>query len=190
MLAPPGAYSVKLTVGGQEFSQPLTIKKDPNTDGSEADIRTQTAMLRDIQKDLETAGGMVNTIEVVRNQLEQLARLTAGGRDAAAVKQASDALDKKLVDIEDKLIQRKLTGQGQDSTRWPAMLISKVNYLAGGVAEGDEPPTVQARDVHADFKKQIAALQQELSGVLEKDLTEFNRTLRDRGIQNVIARTP
>ena len=44
----------------------------------------------------------------------------------------------------------------------------------------------QAKEVHQDFKKQIAALQQQLSGVLEKDLTEFNRMLRDRGIQNVI----
>jgi hypothetical protein len=29
-----------------------------------------------------------------------------------------------------------------------------------------------------------------LSGVLEKDLTEFNRMLHDRGIQNVVGRLP
>lgn len=42
---------------------------------------------------------------------------------------------------------------------------------------------VQAKDVHADDKKEIAALQQELDGVLEKDLGNFNRMLRDRGIK-------
>jgi len=39
-------------------------------------------------------------------------------------------LDKKLIDVEENLIQRKLTGQGQDTVRWPPKLISKLNYLA------------------------------------------------------------
>ena len=190
MLAPPGTYTVKLIAGGQELTQPLTVRKDPNASGTEADIQTQTATLRDLQKDLETVADMVNTIEVMRGQLINLIRLTQSGRDAAAVKQAADAFEKKLLDIEDKLIQRRYTGQGQDTTRWPAMLVSKITYLGNGIAGSDETPTAQAKEVHQDFKKQIAALQQQLSGVLEKDLTEFNRTLRDRGIQNVIARVP
>jgi photosystem II stability/assembly factor-like uncharacterized protein len=190
VLAPPATYTVKLIAGGQELTQPLTVRKDPNSGGSDADIQTLTATLRDLQKDLETVADMVNTIEVVRSQLINLIRLTQGGRDGAAVKQAADAFEKKLLDIEDKLIQRRYTGQGQDTTRWPSMLVSKITYLGNGMAGSDEAPTAQAREVHQDFKKQIAALQQQLSGVLEKDLTEFNRMLRDRGIQNVIGRVP
>jgi hypothetical protein len=190
VLAPPATYTVKLIAGGQELTQPLTVRKDPNSGGSDADIQTLTATLRDLQKDLETVADMVNTIEVVRSQLINLIRLTHGGRDGAAVKQAADAFEKKLLDIEDKLIQRRYTGQGQDTTRWPSMLVSKITYLGNGMAGSDEAPTAQAREVHQDFKKQIAALQQQLSGVLEKDLTEFNRMLRDRGIQNVIGRVP
>jgi len=143
-------------------------------------------MLRDLQKDFEAAGEIVNTIEVVRSQLANLIRLTASGRDAAWVTQEAGTVEKALLDIEDKLIQRRLTGQGQDSTRWPSMLLSKISYLNGSVTDSDDAPTTQAKEVHADFKKQIAVLQQQLSGVLEKDLTNFNRMLRDRGIQNVI----
>ena len=186
VLAPPGTYTVKVLAGGQESTQPLIVRKDPNAGGSDADIQAQTAMLRDLRKDFETACGMVNTIEVVRGQLANLIRLTASERDAAWVKQAAGELEKQLLDVEDKLIQRRLTGQGQDSTRWPSMLLSKISYLNGSVTDSDDAPTTQAKDVHADFKKQIAALQQQLSGVLEKDLTNFNRMLRDRGIQNVI----
>ena len=190
VLALPGTYTIKLSVGGQTLSQPLTIRKDPASAGTEADIRAQATMLRDIQSDLEGAGAMVNTIESIRSQLTNLTRMTQESRDAAAVKQAVDALEKKLLEIEDKLIQRLFTGQGQDTTRWPVMLVGKIEYLAGNVAESDEPPTSQAKEVHADYKKQIASLQQQLSGVLEKDLTDFNRMLRDRGIQNVIGKLP
>ena len=172
------------------MSQPLTVRKDPASAGTEADIWTQATMLRDIQSDLEAAGAMVNTIENIRSQLTNLTRMTQESREAAAVKQGADALERKLLEIEDKLIQRLFTGQGQDTTRWPVMLVGKIEYLAGNVAESDEPPTSQAKEVHADYKKQIASLQQQLSGVLEKDLTDFNRMLRDRGIQNVIGKLP
>ena len=37
-LAPPGEYTVRLTVGDQEFTQPLVVLKDPNSTGTEADI--------------------------------------------------------------------------------------------------------------------------------------------------------
>jgi photosystem II stability/assembly factor-like uncharacterized protein len=186
LLVPPGTYTVKLSAVGQNLSQPLTVRKDPNAGGSDAALRAQIDLTRDLQKDLDSAAAMVNTVELIRSQLANLERVTAEGRDAAAVKQAADALEEKLLHVEDRLIQRRFTGQGQDTTRWPAQLVAKITYLAGGMGDSDEAPTSQARDVQADYKKEISALQQELDGVLEKDLTNFNRMLRDRGIQNVI----
>ena len=67
-----------------------------------------------------------------------------------------------------------------------AQLVSKITYLAGAIDGADEAPTTQSKDVQAGYKKEISALQQELSGVLEKDLTNFNRMLRERNVQNVI----
>jgi hypothetical protein len=43
ILQPPGTYSVTLSVGGQEYTQSLTVLKDPNSEGSEANIHTQLA---------------------------------------------------------------------------------------------------------------------------------------------------
>ena len=40
---PPGNYTVKLSAGGTELSQPLMVKKDPNSSGSESDIQAQFA---------------------------------------------------------------------------------------------------------------------------------------------------
>jgi hypothetical protein len=186
VLVAPGTYTVKLVAGGQQLTQPLTVRADPNAGGSETMIKAQTDALRDLQKDLDSVADMVNTVELVRSQLASLERVTAGGRDAEAVKQAAGALEEKLLHVEDQLIQRKFTGQGQDTTRWPAQLVSKLTYLAGSIDGSDDPPTTQAKAVQTDYKKQISSLQAELDGVLEKELTNFNRMLRDRGIQNVV----
>ncbi len=183
VLVPPGAYTVKLSVDGQEFSQPLTVLKDPNAGGADADIQKQTAMLLDLRKDLESAADMVNQIELIRGQLDSLRQLV---RDAS-VKAAADDLDKKLIDVEDNLIQRRLTGQGQDTVRWPPKLISKISYLASGVSGGDFPPNTQQQEVHAMFKTQLADLRKRLDGVVGTDLSNFNRMLREKNIGNVIA---
>ncbi|HEY2907294.1 MAG TPA: hypothetical protein VGJ29_15435 [Vicinamibacterales bacterium] len=45
-------------------------------------------------------------------------------------------------------------GQGQNTTRWPAELVSKLTYLAGSVDGSGEPPPPQARAVQTDYKKQ------------------------------------
>jgi photosystem II stability/assembly factor-like uncharacterized protein len=227
VLLPPGTYTVKLSGAGPELSQPLIVRKDPNSEGTEADINAQLAMLFDLRKDLESAADMVNQIEVVRSQLATITSLlalseppaAAGGpspqasvgvspapgayatgsgqkpdrqeglsSDYAAIKQAAADLDKKLIDVEDNLIQRRLTGQGQDTVRWPPKLISKINYLASGLSGADFPPTAQHREVKIMFEEQLAAHRRRLDEILNKDLDAFNKLLRDRGIQNIISR--
>ncbi|MGZ8844304.1 MAG: WD40/YVTN/BNR-like repeat-containing protein, partial [Pyrinomonadaceae bacterium] len=183
VLVPPGSYTVKLSVDGQELSQPLTVLKDPNAGGADADIQKQTAMLFDLRKDLESAADMINQIELIRSQLDNLRQLV---RDTS-VKAAADDLDKKLTDIEDNLIQRRLTGQGQDTVRWPPKLISKLNYLGGNISGGDFAPNTQQQEVHAMFKTQLADLRKRLDAVVSTDLSNFNRMLREKNIGNVIA---
>jgi photosystem II stability/assembly factor-like uncharacterized protein len=180
ILMPPGTYTVKLSVAGQEFSQPLIVKKDPNSGGTEADIITQHTMMLELRADLESGSQMVNQIEFIRSQLEKV----------TAAKSATDALDKKLIDIEEELIQRRLTGQGQDAVRWPPKLLTKISYLAGGLASGDFGPTKQQLAVQTMFKQQLTGLRQRLDVVLSQDLTTFNKLLADSNIKTVIRPTP
>lgn len=202
VLMPPGTYTVKLSVAGTEAtpaSQQLVVRKDPHSEGTEADINAQLAMLFDLRKDLETAADMVNQIELIRSQLASLNALldpgTAGvspasspnAVDYAAIKKAADDLDKKLIDVEDNLIQRRLTGQGQDTVRWPPKLISKLNYLASGIGGADFPPTSQHGEVKALLEAELRTRHRRLDEILDKDLSAFNKLLRDRGIQNIVS---
>ena len=182
ILLPPGTYTVKLSAAGLELSQPLMVKKDPNSGGTEADINSQTTMMLELKNDIESGSQMINQIELIRSQLMQLT--------ATPVKSAADALDQKLTEIEEGLIQRRLTGQGQDAVRWPPKLLTKLNYLASGLASGDFAPTKQQREVHALLKQQLAGLRQRFDDVLSKDLTAFNKLLVDSNIKTVIKSAP
>jgi photosystem II stability/assembly factor-like uncharacterized protein len=189
LLFPPGNYTVKLSAEGQELSQPLVVKKDPHSRGAEADIQAQYAMLTDLRKDLESAADMVNRIEIVRSQLGTMQSLLTGA-ESAAVRSAADSFDKKLSEVEDNLIQRKLTGTGQDGVRWPVRLISKINYLANGLSSSDFGPTTQQREVHALFKEQLTTQRKRLDELMSKDLRAFNELLKEKGVQNIILTAP
>jgi photosystem II stability/assembly factor-like uncharacterized protein len=69
-IAVPGVYSVRLTVDGQTFTQPLTILSDPHAPGSAADIELSVKTLLEIRDDINQVSDLVNQIEWLRKQLE------------------------------------------------------------------------------------------------------------------------
>jgi len=185
ILAPPGPYTVKLSAGGRELTQPLAVRKDPNSGGSEAEIDAQMRLLFDLRKDLNDAADSVNKVELVRSQIEGLARIV----DDAAIKKAGEDLNQKLTDAEMILVDLRLTG-GQDGVRYGAKLISKINYLANGLAGGDFKPTGQQVEVRKILEEQLRSALSQIEGLLGKDLAGFNDMLRKRNIPNIIAKGP
>ena len=66
----PGQYSVRLTVGGQSFTQALTVLPDPRISTSAADIASSVKTQLRIRDDITRASDTVNQIEWLRKQLE------------------------------------------------------------------------------------------------------------------------
>ena len=96
----------------------------------------------------------------------------------------------KLTSLEEKILQLKLTGKGQDSTRWPPMLAAKIAYLAEETGSSDFSPTTQQVAVGEELKKQGHQFQQEYQQILAKDVTPFNAMLREKNIPNIIVKMP
>ncbi|MGE3614514.1 MAG: sialidase [Gemmatimonadales bacterium] len=182
ILLPPGRYTVKLAVDGSEQTAPLEVRKDPNSAGTEADIAAQMTVLEDLYGQLNTAAGMVARIESGRVQLDALrSRVT----DAEAGR-AIDTLRQRLIDLERNLVELRATGRGQDGVRFGARLISKLSYLANGLASGDYRPTDQQLEVREILKGELASHGAALDRLLDQDLGALNQLLRTRNVPNVI----
>jgi hypothetical protein len=72
MAAPPGTYTLKLTVDGKDYSQPLKVIKDPHSNGSEGDIQVQTKLVTSLEGVMDKMVDAVNEIESLRSQLLDL----------------------------------------------------------------------------------------------------------------------
>jgi len=71
-MAAPGKYSVRLTVAGQTFTQPLTILPDPRISASQADIESSVKTQLRIRDDITRTSDTINQIEWLRKQIEVL----------------------------------------------------------------------------------------------------------------------
>jgi len=185
LLAPPGRYTVRLRVGGQEFTQPLELRKDPNTPGTEQDITAQMALAGELTRTLDSVVEMTNTIESVRLQL---ATLKALAKEDTAVVRATDSLEKKFVGVEEQLTQVRITGRGQDLIRYPAKTGEKLVYLLGDISSTDNAPTASQREVGGVLRQRARAARDELDRIIQTDLDQFNRLLREKGLGGIFAR--
>jgi hypothetical protein len=178
ILMPPGEYTVNLTVGGQELTQPLTVLKDPRTAGTEADIRRQVDFLKAIRSDVVMAGESVERVEALRVQLQTLARFTTDQE----VKEAAEALEEALTDLQMNVVDLRLTGQGQDAIRFEAKLLQKLSYLTGGVSVADFPPTDQDLEVQQILHDRLGEHLRAVDALITSDLAELNGLLRSKGM--------
>src|SRR5712692_8207786 len=190
LLAPPGTYTVTLALGEEKSSQKLKVLKDPHSGGTESDIQTQTQFLASLRDEMNTIAAGVNQIESIRAQLANLEKELGTDDTGKAIRKAADELADKLTSIESKVLQLKQTGRGQDATRWPPMLASKIGYLAEEAGSSDFPPTTQQVAVGEELKKQGDQFQQEYQQILAKDVTPFNAMLREKNIPNIIVKIP
>jgi len=186
----PGMYTVKLTVGGQEFIQELEVLKDPRSDGTVADIQEMVALQLEVREDITTISGLINNIEWMKKQLNDF-RENAGRMDGAvAILAEAEGLYGTLQALEDKLLQPIAVEGDSKSFRFPNMLYSKMSVLGGDLAESvDFAPNQQQREVHQLLKGQMLEYQSELRTLVAGDVAAFNRMLRN-GNHGVIIAPP
>ncbi len=183
ILAPPGRYTVKLTAGGVTETQPLVVRKDPNSGGTESDIAAQTRVLTALRHDLEQAADAVHRIEAVRVQLDTLTRV-----NDATVQKAAQSLQQQMTDLEMNLVELRMTGEGQDGVRFGARLVSKLGYLANGIGASDHRPTDQHGEVQQVLERELRGHLAALDALMAKELVAFNALLNERKMTPVVVK--
>jgi photosystem II stability/assembly factor-like uncharacterized protein len=187
----PGTYTVTLSAAGEKQTQKLTVLKDPHTTGSEADIQAQLRVQTALWDEANSLATIVNQIESLRAQLAAFNKELGHDDASKPVRKSADDLAERLVAVEGKLLQLKLTGRGQDDCRWAPELLQKIDYLFFQLdSTADFPPTTQQAAVEELLKTDGDAAQQEFQQVVATDVAAFNAMLRERGIPNIIAKAP
>jgi photosystem II stability/assembly factor-like uncharacterized protein len=86
ILAPPGTYTIELTVNGRSFTQKVTLTNDTRSPATAADVRAQYALLRKINDGAKTAFDAYQQVEAMRAALKARAPADSTSEAAKAIK--------------------------------------------------------------------------------------------------------
>jgi photosystem II stability/assembly factor-like uncharacterized protein len=193
-LAQPGSYTVIVRVGDRKDSGTVTVLKDPNTAGSDADVRQQVALALEIRDDLTRTADLINRIEWVKQQLAELRTLL---RDRSTVKDsavardimgAAQALEQGALAVEGELYDVNLTGAREDAFRAPMKLYGRFSALLSDVAENgaDFAPTTQQRAVHDLLHGRLEDTARKFDAWLAGDVAAFRAKVRAADLPDVV----
>ena len=181
LMASPGVYSVTLKAGDAEQSQTFELIKDPNSAGSLADIAAQKALLDRIRADFEEISLAVNEAETLRRQLRDMLSVMPETAPEEVL-EALQALDETLTGVENRMLQLKHSGKGQDVIRLPGMLMEKLSYLASTIAIADFEPADQYVEVFDKLHADWAEVKQAWEAVKARDVASVRAMMQENNV--------
>src|SRR5207247_1336855 len=170
----------RIRINGEIFTRSLEVLKDPSITASAADLTESTGMQIRIRDAMTAAADIVNSIEVMRKQIEDDLKANAGKLEA---ERALRDIDRKLLEVELRLVSRT---EMHSDDKWYVesykvyqnliWLNGVVNSGAGDVAGGaDERPTDAAVGVLDGLNKELNAATGEYRMAIDRDVPAFNR---------------
>jgi photosystem II stability/assembly factor-like uncharacterized protein len=181
----PGAYTVKLTIAGQSYSQPLTVKMDPRIKVPAGDLQKQfdaaTAVSRR-QSEISEAHRNVQQL------LSQARQLRSQAQNNAAIVSALDALILKVEDIAGTPPPRYGAVPSKPPKEQPDLssLGIKFAQIFSAINNGDAAPTVDAMQAFGAAQTELESVIAKWTSVSTRDLPAINTQLKQAGLAPIV----
>ncbi len=183
----PGNYTMKLTVDGKAYTQPLVIKMDPRITTSLADLRKQFEMESGSVEGMNQSYEALPQVRSLRAQLKELAAKAGKSKLADAI----SALDKKAAELEGAA-QSAFYGLPPRGKQ-PENFSTLNQHFAGMLAvadSADAAPTTQAASVFNELRAALASLISRWKEVKEQDIPALNKELKKAKLSEVDTSKP
>jgi len=183
----------------------LEVRRDPNSEGTDADIVAQVTLALRIRDALSETVALIDESEWSRRGFEQLRSMLrekikdakefgpSPGRDpkladAEAFLKDIDAVEKRVIAIESKLYDITLTGAREDAFRTPNQLYEKLASVGSDVAasSADFRPTDQQGAVYGMLRTQLDTLKGQFGQLVANELATFSAKAAKLGLPTTI----
>jgi photosystem II stability/assembly factor-like uncharacterized protein len=176
----PGTYQVRLTVDGRALTQPITIRKHPMREISDADLKEQFDLAIQIRDKVSEANNAVIQIRGIKTAVAD--RLTKSNDPEFKV--IATRLTANLSAVEESIYQVK-NQSGQDPLNFPIKVNNRLASLLRVVNFGDGKPIGNAPVIFKDLVAELKVETDKLQQVLQRDLTAFNTVAKQKGLGEI-----
>ncbi len=180
--APPGLYTLKLTVDGKTAEGAVEVRLDPRVKLAAPDLAAQHEMSMRLRDDITQLSKTVITLRRVRKQLELLEEVLDQEKKGSALVKLAKAIQGRLDALEEKLHNPKAeVNYDILAMKGGARLYSQLASLYEIVKDGDGPVTQGMREVYEDQRREWQALAKEWQEV-GAEVQRFNAAMKAAGV--------
>jgi hypothetical protein len=178
----PGRYTVRLTVGGKSFTQPLLVKMDPRSKASLADLTRQFEMEAGCVKGMNETFAALAQGRSCRAQLEDREAKAGKGKLAVAIA----ALGKRAAEFQGTTRETffGLPPMGKEPENL-STLHQHFARLLGVVDDADGVPPSQTQKVFGELQSALESLLAQWGLLTKTDLPALNARLEKAGLTAV-----
>jgi hypothetical protein len=173
--AAAGLYTARLKVNGQSHEQKFEVRMDPRVKVPAEALREQETHTLSLRDAITRLSGDVRRLQAVRKQLKERNALLAGMAKAERLRQDSEALVKRLDELEAQFHNPKaevsydiLAFEG-GTKLYSRMIWAYVNAIGE-----DGAPTMGSKEVSGAQKEELGKLEKELNRLLDAELGRLN----------------
>jgi len=185
--APPGQYTVRLTVDGKACTQPLTLEKDPRVQTVSADFEMQF----DVARQSSAALGQAWQASAQASAMsEQVQRLELKTMDNSALNKALSEFRHSVEEINGPPFPGyglPVTPVATDQTSL-RHLLTAFSELQTAVESADAAPTSEQRAALESNKTVLASTVAKWRRLLAHDLSALNAQLKQAGLEEITAK--
>ena len=182
--AVPGEYVVRLIVGRDTVSRPLTVVEDPRIPVTTADLEKSFGLAIKVRDKISEISDAFNRIEDLQAQIDTRVSQTKDQSIATRVKSATKPVRDQLEIVRTELVDW-YNHADQSTLHFPIKLYNMLLTLNRQVQSADAAPTRQHGEIFTELggkvDRQIRALQQ----IEATELAALNKLLIDLGVPPV-----
>ena len=185
----PGHYQVRLTVLGKTYTAPLEIKPDPRLKITADDLAKQFDLLLKIRDKVTATDDAIIQIRDLREQINGINKRMKNDPREKTIADAGKALDKKMTEVEEALIQTKAKSS-QDVLNFPIRLNNQLVALGGVVSSADSAPTQQSYEVFDMLSKAVDEQLAKWKAIVSTDVASYNNLVKQQDVPALMVTQP
>jgi photosystem II stability/assembly factor-like uncharacterized protein len=186
VVALPGVYTVKLTLEGKTYTQPLKVKMDPRSKTPIADLQKEFAIAMEVAHSQSEINQTQHDVQQLRSQIRQLRPQAHSNGSLASALDALDHLAEVVGGAPPASTTYGVPVEPPKERVSLTVLSGEVAQLAFAVNSGDGPPTAEARKALADAQATLATTLAKWSTLKTKDLPATNAQLKQAGLAPIV----
>ena len=188
-VAPPGPYSVRLTVAGTAQTQPFLIRREERVLAgiTDADLQSQFDLAIQVRNKASQANDAVLLIRGIKGQVDdRIKKLDTGkkGSKPSSTLVAARSFNEKLSAVESEIYQVK-NQSSQDPLNFPIKLNNKIAALQGVVESADAKPTDASREVFKMLSDKLDVQLGKMDSTIKTDLPKLVAMLQKQKLDTV-----